>query len=719
MLFIASFALTLSGAGCLIAQVAIQKYAQVVFGGLNVVTMYLISFSFIAGLATGSLFSGLVLCRASNTARSWAIVEFLNAVLTVPFIPFFSLLVVTTFPIGKAAYLLNPALYYVYALIVIALTTFILATAMGLNYPLAFETLRRRGIVPYRAALVVLASNTIGAAIGAVVAVALMPYVSMVILIFVSTIGYVLSGSVIILAKGRLATGEKRALEQKRRAVLMVQRAAILLFASGFAGFAYETVMFRHFSMAAPYRYEVFGLVLALFLLFWGIGAALRSIIPLPSRYVLIPFGASLSFVWTYLLTGENAHLLNIVDWSGDRPQYLVAFLVPALMSGWYYTAVHSEIGDGLSSGNVATLYTANLSGAFVGGLTAGIALPSLASFIYVVPIAIGVLIIALAVEGRAILFMATATAGAAAIAVPFFGSNVSPSLRYYRDFNYSQGIVNDVAEDWAGAAWVMIKDGRRRHFFVNGRIESPDFQDKYGGLRLPQVESILAAKHNRDIMVIGLGLGISIGDIASKLPDSHIVAVDYSPAVIRLASSLGTFNSNVASASNVEIVAADGRMTLQVERRKFDIIMQMASADGVPGTSTIKSMEFMRIVKNRLRPDGFYLAIGNSLCTMRAAQAVFQNIYLQFGFLAASDAPIETLVDVGKLAPFGKQLAAPAIADWSPDMMYTTIRVPDLEPGRMTTDTDPCSDFPTSGQLPHIGTDKPVLIWPAMLQAK
>jgi predicted membrane-bound spermidine synthase len=522
----------------------------------------------------------------------------------------------------------------------------------------------------------------------------------------------------LLIAKARPATREVRTLKQKRRSVLMIHHAAILLFASGFAGFAYETVMFRHFSMTAPYRYEVFGLALALFLLFWGIGAALRWIFPTPSRYILILFGASLSFVWIYLLAGGKAHLLNIVDWSGDRPRYLVAFLVPALMSGWYYTAVHSEIGDDLSSGQVATLYTANLSGAFVGGLTAGIVLPFLVSFIYVVPIAIGILIIALAVEGRTILFMAAATIGAVAIAVPFFGNDVSPSLRYYRDFNYSQGIVDDVAEDWAGAAWVTIKDGSRRHFFVNGRIESPNFQDKYGGLRLQQVESILAAKHNRDIMVIGLGLGITVGDIANKLPDSHIIAVDYSPAVIRLASSLGSFNSNVASASNVEIVAADGRMTLQVERRNFDIIMQMASDDGVPGTSTIKSIEFMRMVKNRLRSNGFYIAVGNSLCTIRAARAVFQNTYLQFGFLAASDAPIETLVDVSKLDPFASQLPAPPTAAWSPETSIT-VRVPDLEHGRMTTDADPCSDFPTRGHLLHVDTDNPVLIWPAKVQAK
>jgi len=102
MLFIAGFTLTLSGAACLIAQIAVQRYAGVVFGGLNVVTMYLISFSFIAGLATGSLFSGFALCRADNTTRSWAIVEFLNAALIAPFMLLFSLLVAFTLPIGKA-----------------------------------------------------------------------------------------------------------------------------------------------------------------------------------------------------------------------------------------------------------------------------------------------------------------------------------------------------------------------------------------------------------------------------------------------------------------------------------------------------------------------------------------------------------------------------------------------------------------------------------------
>src|SRR6266436_3552096 len=72
----AGLSLFLSGTACLMAQVIIQKYLSVLFGGVAAPIMYLISFSFIAGLGAGSLISGTYAARLPTIKWGWSAVDF-------------------------------------------------------------------------------------------------------------------------------------------------------------------------------------------------------------------------------------------------------------------------------------------------------------------------------------------------------------------------------------------------------------------------------------------------------------------------------------------------------------------------------------------------------------------------------------------------------------------------------------------------------------------
>src|SRR5262249_34371403 len=214
--------------------------------------------------------------------------------------------------------------------------------------------------------------------------------------------------------------------------------------------------------------------------------------------------------------------------------------------------------------------------------------------------------------------------------------------------FNYSPDIEL-LAEDWTGAAWVHT-DGPHKHFMVSGRMESPNFEEPFEGARLMQLETVLAAKRNSDVMIIGLGVGITAGNIAKDLPTSRVTVVDYSPAVVKLAGVLSAYNAGVVDAPNAQVIVADGRMALQTEARAFDIVMEMASGDGTPGTSAIKSAQFFQTIKSHLKPGGFYVGVGGSLCTIRAAQSAFRNTYFLPWFLVATEGDLATAFDFDKL---------------------------------------------------------------------
>jgi spermidine synthase len=713
LVLVAALALFASGAGCLIAQVVVQKYAQVVFGGLNVVIMYMVSFAFIAGLSIGGLLSAVHLCQGEQQARRWAAIEFFNAALVLPFLTLFALAIEATFPLGRAMYLVSPPLYYVYSVAILTVTAFLLATVMGLNYPLAFEALARRiGGARYSAALLVLTANTLGAAAGSVAALVLMPYVGLTWIIAVASACYAIAGLLVLRLPRQpqnpiwSATSEAVAI----RFPISVRAATVVLFGSGYAAFAHETAAFRHFTLMSPWDYRTFGFVLAVYLLVWGVGVGTRTVLRLPSSIVLLGLIGSLTCAWLILIRGQ-AQQLNIFEWGANRVPFLLLFFSPAFFSGWLYGSVHSEL-RGLTSLRLAILYAANLSGAFLGGIVTGSVMPTVASFIYGLPVGIVLLALLYPLGYRGwIGRMAAAAIALVAAVVPLVGES-NPVLTYYRSSQYNP-TIDDIREDWAGSVWVA-RNGSHRYLMVNGRAESPDIDSKYEGFRLFQVETVLAAKRKQDVMIIGLAMGIAPGDMAAKLPGSHFTIIDYSPAVLDFARRYSALNSAVTAAPNVEIVIADGRMATQTDPRAYDIIMEMASGEGTPGISTIKSAEFLRLAKARLKPGGFYFANGDSSCAIRAAQTVFRNVYLLGRFIAASDEALDKAFDFDALADYRAKfgMVLPAHLSTQNGAISLTQIAP-LGPGRMTLDTDPCSDFPTRGVYQAGGGDKHLLYWP------
>src|SRR5579872_1354319 len=180
--------LFLSGAGSLTAQAAIQRYVAIRAGGADAFISSAISFAFIAGIALGALLGGL--SRRPRTV--WVSVELASACLLPAFIPAFRWLLdgVMTWNLGIGS-------YYAVLFGLLVLTCGTLAVFMGANYPAAFATLGGSN----RTAILILATNTLGAATGCGLSVSLLPEITLSHLVLVASAFYVCAGLLPLLVR--------------------------------------------------------------------------------------------------------------------------------------------------------------------------------------------------------------------------------------------------------------------------------------------------------------------------------------------------------------------------------------------------------------------------------------------------------------------------------------------------------------------------------------
>ena len=134
---------------------------------------------------------------------------------------------------------------------------------------------------------------------------------------------------------------------------------------------------------------------------------------------------------------------------------------------------------------------------------------------------------------------------------------------------------------------------------------------------RLPERASVL---------VLGLGLG-SIPELLEKYVgvSYDYVAVEIDPVIIELASAY----SLPALRSSVEVVEADARSFLQVDRRQYDLICVDVFQDAtVP--EHLNGEDFIALCRARLLPGGalVYNRLADSIPNRNAARAYFTGVF-------------------------------------------------------------------------------------------
>ena len=672
---VAALLFVLSGAAALVYQVAWQRILALTTG-VAVHSVAIITAAFMVGLGLGSHLGGALSIRLTprRAVRAFAFLELAIAAFAVLSVPLYYGLLY-----GRASRL--------YASLVPATLTHLLSLLpptllMGMSLPfLVRGCVRNREGAP-RVIGLLYGANALGAAMGA----ALTPWF---LLRFLGVEGAVLVGAVLsaIAAVGALVLARRAPDQHPADPVAEMAdahpaagqepaqpfRLWVLLYAlSGFVSLSLEIVWFRVLDVAAKGAAFTFGTLLAIYLAGLAAGTFTASSRAARIRNPLEVFLACQAGIVLTTLAGHSLFVWLPPDWPllswftayGSRqygvqmvPFELGAFLAvyvgltsflfgPAtfLMGFGFPVLQRATQVDVVGSGRrVGLLQAANIAGCSVGSLVTGLVLfdafgtAGIFRFLAVVS---GLVILASArrLRDRRVV----ALAGALFVAAVLFPS----SEALWRRLHGAPPPEGFLVEEDAAGVTSLTAGNRGYRMDINGRHES---WLPFGWLH-SIIGTLAAVAHEApsEAAVIGLGSGdtawaagcreetrrVTVFEIASSQP-RLVARVAGLPRMTKLAEFLAD--------SRVTIVKDDGRRRLRVEDQRYDIIVADSVDPDTSLTTYLYSVEYYRIVKQRLKPGGIICALARTPRIRAAMKAVFPHrVSFREDIILASPDPID-----------------------------------------------------------------------------
>ena len=673
----------LSGATGLIDQLCFSKYLSYIVGS----TAYAVSAvlaAFMTGLAIGAHFGGKASLRVRRPLRAYGLLELVvaSAVAATPFA--FRLLTPLYAELARStphSLLALSAWRWFTALGLVVIPTM----AMGATLPLLSRSLDTGEPSAEAAGLrqrrlgALYALNTLGGALGALLAAYLiLPALGVDGTVFASAAGSALVavlalgfGARVEVSAGPLPESEQSARtatpEEARRALLFVA------FVSGALVFAAEVVFTHLLALIIGNSAYAFGLILAAFLscLFLGASRATwaqrrfgAAALPLG----LVASGLSLALclpLWDklpYLFDNTGEVLTSFA--AREAARGLAAFLmllVPTTLMGLSFPLLLQRVARDENVGEwVGRLTAINTLGAVLGALLTGyVVLPWLGSQRALLAIAVSFALSGLLVRSWASARarrMTLAGAGATLLlsllsprwdlSVMTSGSNV-----YFEGFHAPEKILMLREDVHGGVTSVTDSDGVRT-LLTNGKFQGNTGWEMHAQRFFAHYPSLFV-KDQRDLLVIGLGTGTTLGTLAGY-PWQKIDVAEISPSILYAAKTYFT-GSNLGALDDprVTIHHADGRNFLLVREQKYDLISMELSSVWFAGAASLYSREFYQLVHTRLKPGAVFqqwvqlhhIRPRDFTTILNTLRQEFAHVTLFYGggqgILVASDSPL------------------------------------------------------------------------------
>lgn len=433
-------------------------------------------------------------------------------------------------------------------------------------------------------------------------------------------------------------------------------RLVALAFATGFVGIGMQVVALRVTSVVYGGALFAVAAVLAGTVLGYAAGAALGS--RLPAR----PLPLSLPAAATALGAAATALLLGVLaPWgaaafarAGEaRAAYLATELAATALAlsplgvvlGWAFPLI-VEAGAVRGRRTLGGAAAANALGGAVGGAACGLlVLPALGSAgtAMVLVGGAGAMASVLAARPRASVGVLAVTVLAAVLSAQSgIGSagllaattGMKPSIRFARDGATASVIVAE--GELEGSGWVWERTLR-----INGKPDASTMVFDYGTQHilghLPMAAHPAGA---RNLLVVGLGSGVTLGD-ALSYPVASATVVEIEPRVVEAAKEFSEDNRGALDDPRVRVVRTDARTFLAHSRERFDAVTAEPSNAWVAGSGLLFTRDFYLRVRDHLAPGGVYLQwmhlYGMDLPTLKSGIAtladVFPHLSLWFTF--------------------------------------------------------------------------------------
>jgi spermidine synthase len=636
-----SFALTLalfvlSGATGLIDQLCFSKYLSYIVGS----TAYAVSAvlaAFMTGLAIGAHWGGKASLRITRPMRAYGWLELVvaAAVAATPFA--FHWLTPLYASLARSmphSLVLLSVVRWLTALGLVVIPTM----AMGATLPLLSRSFDTGEASPEASALrerrlgALYAINTLGGALGALAAAYLiLPALGVDGTVFASAAGSALVAVLALTFGSRLvvSSGAAQVSEGDAREPAASERRPLffLAFVSGCLVFAAEVVFTHLLALIIGNSAYAFGLILAAFLSCLFLGASRAAWAQRRFGDASLPLGLAASGLglavslplWDklpYFFDNTGEMLTSFAAREATRG--IAAFLmllVPTTLMGLTFPLLLQRVARYANVGGwVGRLTAVNTLGAVLGALLTGyVFLPWLGSQRALLAIALcfalaGLLVLRWAsVRSRQLTIAGAGATLLLALICPRWDlARLTSGTNVYFDGYHPAEKILMIREDVHGGVTSVTDTGGMRTLLTNGKFQGNTGWEMNAQRFFAHYPSLFV-KDFRDLLVIGLGTGTTLGTLAGY-PWQKIDVAEISPSILLAAKSyFADANLGAIDDPRVTIHHADGRNFLLVREQKYDLISMELSSIWFAGAASLYSREFYQLVHERMKPGAVF----------------------------------------------------------------------------------------------------------------
>jgi len=223
-----------------------------------------------------------------------------------------------------------------------------------------------------------------------------------------------------------------------------------------------------------------------------------------------------------------------------------------------------------------------------------------------------------------------------------------SDSKSFFKQFNkgfelkyYNDGPTATVAVTQDNHKFPLF-DQKSMALFINGKSDSSTIGDIYTLKLLAHIPALLAEKRS-SVMVVGLGTGVTAGELTLYPDVEHIDVAEISPSVVETLPLFHQFTHDVHKDPRVNIHIGDAFRIIGRSQKKWDIVVSEPSNPWVTGVDSLFTREFYHLVKNHLTDGGVMMQWAHTIiASPRMIEMILNTVQQEFKyshvFLGGSD---------------------------------------------------------------------------------
>ena len=692
-----------SGAAALIYEVVWTRLLTLHLGhGLAAASAVLAAF--MGGLAAGAGAAGRFAGRfeRAKALRIYAGLELAIAALAI-LLPF---LLTGLRPLLAAAYAdgTGGTAFGLLRLLTSVLLLTIPAACMGATFPIASRWMVRSAAAAAPDAGALSAANTLGAAVGAIVAgFFLIPALGLSGSTFVGVgLNIFAAAGALLITKGAAAIretsagiGEPGAGNRKNIAARSQPwLAAAALGASGFASLTLQVIWTRLLAQILGPTTYAFSMVVAIFIIGIAGGAAIASrlasrvspAVGLASTLLLssgLALAAAASVDWALLTIAEVVARpqIQFADVLQQQILLVTAMLLPmtlAFGAAFPFAVALATSRDESVTEQIGLIYAVNTLGAIAGSLLAGfflvpkVGLHGSIRLIAAIGLvsAVALLIAARPARGRLAGFgLAIVVAIAIIVAPPWNRALLSSGAYKYApairgatlESALTAGTLLSYEEGSTGTVSIRKLAGTTS-MAIDGKVDASNAGDMLTQRLLAHVP-LLLHPNPKTAAVLGLGSGVTLGS-ALRHPLESASVIEISREVVDGSRYFETENYNALKDPRARLVVGDGRTHLMLGNQTFDMIVSEPSNPWMAGIASLFTREFFQSARNRLNPGGVLCQWAHtydiSSADLKSIVATFLSVFPDGTLWLIGDADV---LLVGSTEPLDSRIAGVAAA--------------------------------------------------------